>query len=777
MDNFQTRIPDGSTLLGTILSSDKTNITAMTGGRIAHPLLISLANIKMEHRAKGSHHAYLLLALLPIPKFIEKNTKLRGVLENRLVHECLDLILKPLKKAATIGAMLNDPRGFQRYCFTPLAAYIADTPEAQMISCVGGKTSHLTMAMYKQFGDPYPHEPRTASTTLAKLAALLTKVDPVADIQAYVKEAATQRLNGVDKPFWRDWPLAEPVDFFPPEPLHHWHKMWWDHDFKWCIKALGNQEIDFRFSVLHPHTGFRHFGEGVSGLKQVTGRDHRNLQRYVVGVIAGAAPDDFVIAIRSLLDFRYLAQAHVIDDNIRDRIRRALQQFHDHKQAILDAGVRTGKGNKPINNWHIPKLEMMQSVYSSIQANGVPLQWSADVTEHAHIEVVKQPGRSSNNRQYEEQICRTLDRLDKARTFDLATAIREAEMVKSRLEEDDEEDDRNDHNDHNDADIEAGSDIDGDDTSAAPSSFLDNGVRPSRIIPTRALSDYFLEAQLLKLQCSDQTPRPFRTWCTDSTAFRMTRSPGLKTMPLDDVVDTFSLPDLIPALSHFLQRLERGDALRLIGGRRQLTRGTLPFNKLRVWNSVVLQQKDYHRQDIVLPAQKLHAQPPCEGWPHGRYDIAYANTDSQQKWPRSGLSGKSRFRGTHLLRLNHSLVAGRTCCCPAPTHFLCCVASQLSRDSRIEYVFGLCPSFRNRPTESRQERTTSTRSIPRIRQPAVRPEAQSPCRWITVGRCHSPRESFSASRPHTPISWKSGCAVDEAEQSGVQHGISFEQIL
>ena len=671
MDIVQTKIPAGASLISTILSSDKTNITAMTGNRTAHPLLISLANIKMEYRAKGSHHAYLLLALLPIPKFIEKNTKLRGVLENRLVHECLDLILEPLKKAAIFGVMLSDPRGFQRYSFTPLAAYIADTPEAQMISCVGGKTSHLTMAMYKQFGDPHPHEPRTASTTLAKLAALSTKVDPVTDLLAYVKEAATQRLNGVDRPFWRDWALADPAKFFPPEPLHHWHKMWWDHEFKWCVRALGNQEIDFRFSVLHPRTGFRHFGEGVSDLKQVTGRDHRNLQRYLVGIIAGAAPDDFVVAIRSLLDFRYLAQARVIDDNIRDRIRRALQQFHDHKQAILDAGVRTGKGNKPINNWHIPKLEMMQSVYSSIQWNGVPYQWSADVTEHAHIEVVKDPGRSSNNRQYEEQICRTLDRFDKARNFDLATAIREADMLRSQREEDDHSDhddadhddadyddadhddadhddaNRNDagRNDRPDVDIEADYDANGDDTS----------VQPSRIIPTRASSNYFLEAQILKCQCSDRTPLPFRTWSTESTAFHMTRSPGLKTMRLEDVINTFKLPDLIPALSHFLQRLEwGGEALRLIGGRCQLTRGALPFQKLRVWNSVLLQQKDYHRQDIVQPAQKLNALPPSKDWPHGRCDVAFAKTDSKQKWPCSGLSGKSSFTARTCLRLKAS---------------------------------------------------------------------------------------------------------------------------
>ncbi|KAG1765866.1 hypothetical protein EV702DRAFT_1050860 [Suillus placidus] len=39
--SMQSQLPDGVTLLGVILSSDKTSITNMTGGRVAHPLLIS----------------------------------------------------------------------------------------------------------------------------------------------------------------------------------------------------------------------------------------------------------------------------------------------------------------------------------------------------------------------------------------------------------------------------------------------------------------------------------------------------------------------------------------------------------------------------------------------------------------------------------------------------------------------------------------------------------------------------------------------------------------
>ncbi|KAG0698481.1 hypothetical protein DFH29DRAFT_810301, partial [Suillus ampliporus] len=46
--DMQLVIPSGTTLLSTILSSDKTNITTLTGDCITHPLLISLANIHMS---------------------------------------------------------------------------------------------------------------------------------------------------------------------------------------------------------------------------------------------------------------------------------------------------------------------------------------------------------------------------------------------------------------------------------------------------------------------------------------------------------------------------------------------------------------------------------------------------------------------------------------------------------------------------------------------------------------------------------------------------------
>jgi hypothetical protein len=196
-----------------------------------------------------------------------------------------------------------------------------------------------------------------------------------------LKEAKKYRLNGVHRPFWRDWPLSDPSKFFQPEPLHHWHKMFWDHDAKWCIRAVGDAELDFRFSVLFPRSGFRHFSEGISKLNQVTGREHRDIQRYIVAAIADAVPKTFLIAVRALNDFRYLSQAPEISDKNCALIDKALQEFHLHKSIIIAVGARTGKGNKVIDNWQIPKLELLQSVTASICGSGAPIQWSADHTE------------------------------------------------------------------------------------------------------------------------------------------------------------------------------------------------------------------------------------------------------------------------------------------------------------------------------------------------------------------------------------------------------------
>jgi hypothetical protein len=221
--------------------------------------------------------------------------------------------------------------------------------------------------------------------------------------------------------------MANPPNFLTPEPLHEWYKRFWDHEVKWAINIVGAQELDFRFTILQPSVGFRHFDEGISHLKKVTRRMQRDVQRYLVMILAGTAPAGVVLAIRSLLDFSYHAQALELDDNDCSALLASLRSFHENKADITKAGGRKEKKDV-ITNWYIPKLELLQNVVPLIRNSGAPFQWTADTTEHAHILMIKNPAWRSNNNDVDPQICRHLDCLEKCSKFGLATSLREHEQ-------------------------------------------------------------------------------------------------------------------------------------------------------------------------------------------------------------------------------------------------------------------------------------------------------------------------------------------------------------
>ncbi|KAG6372406.1 hypothetical protein JVT61DRAFT_7879 [Boletus reticuloceps] len=315
LSDLNTELPEGGTLLGVVLSSDKTNISIMSGNRMAHLLLLTLANITSDIRSKGSLHGHLLLALFPVPSFIHKKSHVHSLLSDRLFHHCLNLVLIPLKTAAAIGVMMSDLWGNLRYCFTPLVGYIVDMPEQSLLAGTNPRTSPMSIATYKEFSDNKRHDPRTAQYTLNAISAACAQADPN-DFTSFLKAAKSRVLNGVHEPFWRDWPLSDPARFLKVEPLHHFFRFSWDHDKQWCISAVGEDEFDYHFSLLQTLVGYRSFPDGISKLKQVTGCDHRSIQQYILCVIAGTVALHFLTAICALLDFRYLAQMPVFNDQV-----------------------------------------------------------------------------------------------------------------------------------------------------------------------------------------------------------------------------------------------------------------------------------------------------------------------------------------------------------------------------------------------------------------------------------------------------------------------------
>lgn len=215
-------------------------------------------------------------------------------------------------------------------------------------------------------------------------------------------------------------------------------------------------------------------------------------------------------------------------EDICAQIEAALRDFHVNKHTIIEAKARRGKGNSVIDNWHIPKLEFLQSVVSNIRLNGVAIQWSADLTENAHISVVKDPGCSGNNKDYKSQICRSLDRSDKIWQFDLATAIQGAHIDFHAL-----------FDSENDPPILDTSDDDSDSELdvtiiSCTSALLKNINLVSPLLASSRTVDYFDLASQLH-HSSNTSLRPLRTQTSSqNVAFHLTCDASFKRMSVDD---------------------------------------------------------------------------------------------------------------------------------------------------------------------------------------------------------------------------------------------------
>ncbi|KAG1745488.1 uncharacterized protein EDB91DRAFT_1236361 [Suillus paluster] len=502
-------LPRGAMLLGTILSSDKTNISMMMGDR------------------------------------------------DCLIHECLNIVLHPLMQAAHEGVMLSDP-----------------------------------------------------------LCVIRTRADPD-DIETFFHEAQKFRLNGVSQPFFENWVLSEPSHFFTPETHHHIHQEFYDHDVKWLVCAVGDTELDFRFSVLQPITGFHHFHSGISKLKQVTGCAQHDIQRLIIAVSADAVPSAVITAIRALMDFHYLVQSLWIDDRDLERISAALDEFHANKDAIIAGGFRRGQRGGVIDNWYIPKIELMQSIVPSIRNSGVIMQWTADTTEHAHITEIKDPTRSSNNNDYDSQICHHLDHADKCRRFELTTSLLD-NMSGSKQQI---------HTGHGDA-VNDNVDFDVDNDHDIPAELLVIIKCPGHSCP---IINYFAIAKLLQAREVGTVPVPLRSFSVGCTSFHLTYEPSIRTISVDAAALKFGLPDLRPAIADFLscEAAHGQDFVHIIrGARRAVPATSLPFEKLQVWFKLQLQDTDFHDISIIWPAQTLNCSPPSGVWTCGRCS-----------WPTDGLRG------------------------------------------------------------------------------------------------------------------------------------------
>lgn len=394
----------GATVAPVILSSDKTNLTRFAGDKSAWPVYLSVGNISKEVRRKPSARAMVLVGYVPVTKLECFTEAKRSVEIYRLFHTCMRTLLEPLLQAGQNGVEMPCADGFLRKVFPILAAYIADYPEQCLVGCIKENSCPMCDVLPGDRGD------HTKKGKLRDQEDVLNLLDSVGGGRR-LREFRAKNLRAVD-PFWRDFPHCNIYEAFTPDLLHQLHKgVFKDHIVKWATEALPGEvdEVDARFKSMTTHQDLRHFKKGISLTSQWTGREHKNMQKVFLGVLAEATEPEVILAVRGVLDFIYYAHFAVHTEESLKKLDRAWLMFHENKHVFVEMGIR--------EHFNISKLHNIRHYVDMIRSLGTADGYDTEGTERLHIDFAKVGYVASNKKEYIRQMTVWLTRQERIDRF------------------------------------------------------------------------------------------------------------------------------------------------------------------------------------------------------------------------------------------------------------------------------------------------------------------------------------------------------------------------
>ena len=391
-------------MIPVILSSDKTQLTLFRG-KVAYPVYVTIGNIPKEIRRKPSRHAQSLIGYIPVTKLggLASKAARRRALAN-LFHFCMQTILAPITSCGETGITVMSGDGIWRRCHPILAAFVGDYPEQTLVTCTYSGQCPKCTAPHDRLGEyirfPLRNYDQARETFL------------LADGDVHVFHAACREagVKPVFHPFWESLPLTNVFVSITPDILHQMLQGVMKHLIAWLTSsdAFGPGEIDARCRSLPPNHHIKTFPIGLSTLSRVTGKEHKDMCRILLGLIidlplpSGQVTSRVIRTVHALLDFLYLAQLPSHTTNTIVRLNKSLAQFHDNKAVFVDLGVR--------EHFNIPKIHSLMHYSTSITLFGTTDNYNTEQTERLHIDFTKDAYRATNHKDEYPQMTTWLER-------------------------------------------------------------------------------------------------------------------------------------------------------------------------------------------------------------------------------------------------------------------------------------------------------------------------------------------------------------------------------
>ncbi|KAI1785623.1 hypothetical protein LXA43DRAFT_1114924, partial [Ganoderma leucocontextum] len=541
----------GATIIPIIISSDKTQITLFRN-KSAYPVYLTIGNLPKSIRRKPSRQGQILLAYLPTTRLdhITNKAARRRVLAN-LFHACMSFLLEPLKEAGKTGIPMMSGDGVWRRCHPILAVYVGDYPEQCLVAGAYNGDCPVCDCTHDELGTfPCAHEYRDLDLILDAL------LHPEA--ADFTRKCRDANVKPIQHPFWIDLPYTDIYQSITPDVLHQLYQGVFKHLLSWLKDACGAAEIDARASRLPPNHGVRIFWKGITKLARVSGAEHKQISRFLLGLVVDMPlpdPDDrtstarLVRATRSLLEFLNLAQYPVHTDDTLASLDAALASFHEVRDIFVDLGVRSG--------FDIPKLHFLLHYVRFIKLFGTTDNYNTEATERLHIDFAKDAYRATNHKDEYPQMTKWLERREKL--------LHHSNYVLWRLQQ-------------------------------------------AEIGP----------ATLSAHQCNRWEPPDLAS----PLYIKMTKHPTRKAVPLDEIISRshYGATFFIPAFARFVvQHISPALSLRQIEDRARFFRfpfSSLPvYHRIKFWNEAIFgtetldsihvhpRQSSTGSEDIVIPAR------------------------------------------------------------------------------------------------------------------------------------------------------------------------------